>query len=88
MLYASSFIMQQHFCLQDIELSIFRTQVCEQHRNGTCRNADRCFWSHCESWQVRSLDVEIKKNYEIYCLFPEAKPKRFLLFVRQSASSV
>lgn len=43
-----------HVTLEDAELAVFRTRVCEQHRNGTCRNSDRCPHSHCQTWQRRN----------------------------------
>lgn len=43
-----------HAYMSQSALAVFRTRICEQHRQGQCRESDRCPHSHCQTWQRRN----------------------------------
>lgn len=43
-----------HVYMSQAALAVFRTRICEQHRQGLCLEADRCPHSHCQTWQRRN----------------------------------
>lgn len=49
-----SFASSMHGNLGEHDLALFRTRVCERHRQGNCFIADKCPNSHCQTWQRRN----------------------------------